>query len=147
MNRFLIAVVSVVFAGCNPAGKLNKASLQHIPATILGDFRDDYDIHYSISDSVWVQQPNVRYRLLKYDSAGRYFIARNAMNNPSEGGLYSRIDIMFFTGMEPWTWGFCLTAYDAKSFEEAVAVAAADRDNPKKGCGGFPFSRMKKISN
>jgi hypothetical protein len=46
--------------------------------------------------------------------------------------------------MAPFLWGFCLTTYDAKTIEEAQTKAKADRANPRKGCNGYPFSRMKR---
>lgn len=137
-----------LFANCKTTSKNSKTKLQvSVPADLRGDFRDDYDIRYTINDSIWIQHPNIKYQLLKYDSAGQYFIAKNTTTNPSEAGLYTRIDVMRFSNMELWRWGFCLTAYNAKTFDEAVANQSADRDNPKKGCGGYPFSRMKKTNN
>lgn len=71
----------------------------------------------------------------------------NDKNNFSEAGLYIRIDYMVFQNMEPFMWGFCLTVYNATTEKEAIMKSQADRQNPKKGCGGFPFSRMKKAAN
>lgn len=137
-----------LFTNCKTTSKNSKSKpLVSVPADLLGDFKDDYDIRYTINESLWIQHPNIKYHLLKYDTAGQYFIAKNASTNPSEAGLFTRIDVMRFNNMEPWSWGFCLTAYKAKTFEEAIANQSADRNNPKKGCGGYPFSRMKKDSN
>ncbi len=111
---------------------------------MLGNFQDDYGIRYTISDTTWIQHSNIKYHLLKYDSVGEFFIARNAATNPSDPGLYTRIDVIRFTNMEPWYWGFCLTTYNAKTVEEAITKQEADRTNPRKGCGGYPFSRMKR---
>lgn len=140
-----IFILASVLSGCGPSLKGRSSSLESIPMELKGSFTDDYGISYSISDSVWTQRPNIKYYLLLYNSNEKYFIARNDDKNPSEGGLYSRIDITYFSGMEPYRWGFCLTAYKAKTADEAMATRAADKDNPKKGCGGFPFSRMKRI--
>jgi hypothetical protein len=52
---------------------------------------------------------------------------------------------MRFSGMEPYTWGYCFTVYNAVDTMTALQKAAADRNNPKKGCNGYPFSRMKRI--
>jgi hypothetical protein len=52
---------------------------------------------------------------------------------------------MPFQNMETFHWGFCLTVYNAATHTEAETKAQADRQNPKKGCGGFPFSRMKRV--
>ena len=143
---FLLSFL-ILFAGCKTASTVNrhKKSIT-IPAIIKGDFKDDYDISYSVNDSLWIQHPDIMYHILAYNDTAKYFIVKNDAANPSEAGLYSRIDIMNFTGMEPYAWGFCLTIYDASSFEQARDKASADRSNPKKGCGGFPFSRMKRAT-
>lgn len=145
MYRFAFFVILVfVLAGCGPSARGRSSSLESIPKELMGNFKDDYGISYSINDSVWIQHPNIKYHFIAYNSNEKYFIAGNDDKNPSGGGLYSRIDIIYFSGMEPYRWGFCLTAYKAKTADEAMATKAADKDNPKKGCGGFPFSRMKR---
>jgi len=150
MKNFIqnkLVIVLLVFFVCSKnilAQNQNLASLKLIPKELKGNFKDDYDITYTINDSVWIQHPGGTYHLLKYDSTGKYFIAKNDEANRVSAGLFTRIDIMYFKNMEPWQWGFCLTAYDAKTFEEAESKISADRNNPKKGCGGFPFSRMKR---
>lgn len=116
-----------------------------IPAHILGNFIDDYGIRYSITDTLWTQQPGINYHITKWNTAAQYIIARNDKNNPGEAGLYTRIDYMSFEKMEPFLWGFCLTVYNATTETEAETKAQADRQNPKKGCVGYPFSRMKKV--
>lgn len=115
-----------------------------IPAALKGDFTDDYGIRYSISDRVWIQHPNIKYHIIRCNTSDQYLIARNDHQNPSEAGLYTRIDYMSFDNMAPYGWGFCLTVYNAKTDSLAETTAKADKKNPKKGCNGFPFSRMKK---
>jgi hypothetical protein len=119
---------------------------QQIPAMLLGNFTDDYGIAYTVSDTLWMQLPRTRFHIIRWNLAKQYLIARNDGRNPGEGGLYTRIDFMQFTNMEPWRWGYCLTVYNAKTDAEAEAAASADREHPKKGCNGFPFSRMKAVS-
>ena len=75
----------------------------------------------------------------------QYLVAKNDSANKEDANKYTRIDYMTFTGMEPYNWGFCLTVYDAETDEIAEKTAYVDRKNPKKGCNGYPFSRMKKI--
>ena len=116
-----------------------------VPVLLKGQFADDYDIRYTITDSLWTQHPNARYHILKWNTKEQYIIARNDDGNPGEKGLYSRIDYMLFSNMEPWRWGFCLTIYNAPSDSLAEAQAVADRKNPRKGCNGYPFSRMKRV--
>lgn len=115
-----------------------------IPINLMGNFIDDYGIRYSINDSLWTQTPNVKYHIIYWDTTTQYLLARNDDKNPSEKGLYARIDYMNFIKMEPFLWGFCYTTYNAKTLEEARVKAIADRQNPMKGCNGFPFSRMKR---
>lgn len=115
-----------------------------IPALLSGNFSDDYDIQYSINDSLWIQYPNSKYHIIYCDTIAKYILAKNDSNNPGDAGLYTRIDYVYFQNMKPYNWGFCLTVYNAATLEEAKNKAAADRNNPLKGCNGYPFSRMKK---
>lgn len=131
------------FAQCNFSQKISS-SLKNIDTTFLGNFTDDYKIRYTITKTTFTQHPGVHYRLLFYNKKEQYFIAQNDTSNISDGGLYTRIDMMRFNNMEPWLWGFCLTAYREATMEAAINTAAADRSNPRKGCGGYPFSRMKR---
>ncbi len=145
MNKAIIIIAALfLFTQCHSTRHSAGNSLKQIPADLIGNFTDDYGIRYSISEKLWLQHPNAKYHLLQYDSAGKFFIAKNDSKNPSDTNLYSRIDIMRFSNMEPWRWGFCLAVYNAKTPEEAIAATGADRSNPKKGCGGYPFSRMKR---
>lgn len=145
MNKLIaFCCLLLLITNCTPANKAPRSVVSNIPDDLKGNFKDDYDIAYTINDSVWIQHPNVKYHLISYDSKEKYFIARNDSKNPSEAGLYTRIDIMYFENMAPFHWGFCLTKYNAVSIEETKAVASADRANPRKGCGGYPFSRMKR---
>jgi hypothetical protein len=144
LRYFTIALLTAfIFPNCTSTGKLKGTREITVPAYLVGKFTDDYGINYNITNSIWEQQPGGKYAILKYDSAGRYFIAKNISGNTKDAGLYSRIDIMKFDNMEPYTWGFCYTVYQLKTFAEAEKAATADRQNPRKGCGGFPFSRMK----
>lgn len=122
----------------------NKAAKTIIPLVLSGNFTDDYNIQYSISDSLWIQFPNTKYHIITVDSMAQYILAKNDSNNPGDAGLYTRIDYMYFQNMKPYNWGFCLTDYNAATLEEAKNKAAADRNDPMKGCNGYPFSRMKK---
>jgi hypothetical protein len=139
---FIVSVNKIV-----PAGYTNHQipAADSIPARLLGNFMDDYGIKYSIQDSLWIQHPSATYHIIKWNTKEQYIIARNGEKNHADKGFYTRIDYMYFDNMEPFIWGFCLTVYDAKSDSIAEAAAHADRQNPKKGCNGFPFSRMKRV--
>ena len=142
---FLLFLIS--FAGKEkPIVTGHTQTTDTIPAHLKGDFTDDYGIRYSISDRVWTQHPNIKYHIIRCNTNDQYLIARNDHQNPSEPGLYTRIDYMTFDNMAPYNWGFCLTVYNAKTDSLAEKTAKADKQNPKKGCNGFPFSRMKKTA-
>lgn len=110
---------------------------------MLGDFQDDYDIEYEISQEIWFQKPNATFLIQEWNPGEQYLIAKNDSSNPSDGGLYTRFDWMRFENMLPYEWGFCMTAYRAETIEEARNVSPPDRENPRTGCNGFPFSRMR----
>lgn len=115
-----------------------------LPFQLPASFTDDYDIKYTISDSLWLQHPSAKYHIIRWNKEQQYLIARNGMDNKSEPGLYTRIDYMKFSGMAPYTWGFCLSVYNAASDSLAeFGPNKTDRANPRKGCNGYPFSRMK----
>ena len=111
--------------------------------SILGEFVDDYGSRFSITAERWTQHPRSRYHIVRWNAKARYLIARNDADNPSAGNLWTRIDWMQLPGMAPFTWGFCLSAYDAPTAEAAESSRAANREIPRTGCNGFPFSRMK----
>lgn len=115
------------------------------PEFAVGSFTDDYGITYTINDTLWVQNPTTKYHIIKWNPEKQYLVAKNDVGNKTDGNKYTRIDYMTFSGMEPWRWGFCLTAYDAETDVIAEQTAYVDRQNPKKGCNGYPFSRMKKV--
>jgi hypothetical protein len=122
-----------------------KALADSVPAMLYGNFMDDYGIRYTVNDSIWIQHPGTQYHIIRWNSKEQYLVARNDLKNHADPGLYTRIDFMVFDNMKPYTWGFCLTVYNAKTDSLAEVSAHADRVNPKKGCAGFPFSRMKRI--
>jgi len=133
------------FVSCNGPAKTTTNQATENLSLVTGNFTDDYGIRYSISDTLWTQHPGIKYHIIRWNYKEQYFIARNDKNNPSEGGLYTRIDYMLFQNMEPFKWGFCLTVYNAATDKDAATKAQADRQNPKIGCGGYPFSRMKRL--
>ena len=137
--KHIIFILAIIGISCNTA-KLNR---QSVPANFKGSFIDDYGIAYTINDSFFIQHPKIKYRILQWNAAGRFIIAQNDTANPSDKNLHTRIDYLLFENMQPFTWGFCYTAYNATSAKAAIRTASADRNNPKKGCNGYPFSRLK----
>jgi len=143
MIGYNVLALSTTFNKKQSSISFTKPVKDSIPAFLLGEFIDDYGIRYNITDSLWIQKPGIKYHIIKWNIKDQYFIAKNDMNNPSEPGLYSRIDYMEFNNMKPFLWGFCLTVYNAKTDSIAEFSKTADSANPMKGCGGYPFSRMK----
>jgi hypothetical protein len=143
MKRSVILLL-LLFALAKSYGQTSPVIAIKPPAEMTGSFEDDYGIRYKINDTRWMQLPNTRFHIIKWNLEKKYIIAKNDAKNPGDGGLYTRIDYMTFDNMLPWKWGYCLTAYSATTDAIAEATAAADRENPMKGCGGYPFSRMKK---
>jgi len=121
-----------------------RNSKKSLPAFLKGTFEDDYGERYTINDTLWIQLPGAKYHIVDCDTTEQYLLVQNDKANKTDGGLFTRIDYMNFTGMEPYRWGFCLTIYNASTLEKAKATLIADRKNPKIGCSGFPFSRMKR---
>ncbi|MEJ0101020.1 MAG: hypothetical protein WDO19_00045 [Bacteroidota bacterium] len=142
---FSLSIVLFYKTECSAAGCFYFPVKDSIPSSLLGNFTDDYGIRYNITDSLWTQYPDAKYHIIKWNPEEQYIIAKNDDKNPEDKGLFTRIDYMPFKNMEPYEWGFCLTVYNAKSESIAELSGHADRQNPKKGCGGFPFSRMKRI--
>ena len=143
MQRALLLIV--LCAGCTP-----RATVPHERATplplLLGAFEDDYGIEYSISEQLWYQHPNAKYRIARWQTNAQYLIAQNDGANPSDAGLWTRIDWIALTDMLPYEWAFCMSAYAASTAEEAERTGLAQGDKPRTGCNGYPFSRMRRRS-
>ncbi|MBB5397442.1 hypothetical protein [Mucilaginibacter sp. AK015] len=138
---FFILFLSIIGTG----DKKQVHYTNDVPVIFKGNFVDDYGIRYTINDTLFIQHPHTKYHIIKWNIKDQYIVARNDEQNPGEGSLYTRIDYMQFSNMEPWKWGFCLSVYNAKTDRVAETTAKADRQNPKRGCNGFPFSRMKRV--
>ena len=148
LNSFFIVTILISF--CEHTASSQSVETTHpvkknLPALLKGTFEDDYGIRYTINDSLWVQHPGATYHIISGDTTEQYLLVQNDKANKTDAGLFTRIDYMNFSGMEPYRWGFCLTIYNAETPEKAKATISADRKNPKTGCGGFPFSRMKRF--
>ncbi|MEM6645470.1 MAG: hypothetical protein AAF730_04380 [Bacteroidota bacterium] len=107
----------------------------------LGTFADDYGDVHTVTSELWHHQPSLRYRVVHWEAEGQYLIAQSDTANGSAGGQFTRIDWMPLD-MPPYTWAFCLSAYDTPTAEAAEAVQIADRSQPREGCNGFPFTRL-----
>ena len=140
-SRALRAIWLVGVAACASTSTANPSPA---PTELLGEFLDDYGVRYRVTPAEWTQLPRARYHILKWNVAGQYLIVRNDSANASDAGLWTRIDWVDLTGMPPYQWGFCYSAFRAPSAAVAETVSVARRDTPRTGCNGFPFSRMKR---
>lgn len=118
---------------------------QRAPEPLHGRHVDDYRNSYLITHDEWVHVGYATYHIELWNEEEQYLVARNDEHNPTDGGRWTRIDWMELEGIPYYEWAFCLTAYNAASAEEAVQTDSADRENPRSGCNGFPFSRMSRV--
>lgn len=143
----MVVTTATVFSGaCAHLGRGNNA-VSRPPVMLLGEFADDYGGTYSISNDAWHHGPRATYEIVAWHSDSQYVIARNATSNPSDAGLWTRIDWMPLSGMPPYLWAYCLSAYKAPSATAAQSTIVAKRETPRTGCNGFPFSRMKRVES
>lgn len=140
-----LLLLSLVLA-CTPKAEITKSKENSAPDFIMGQFEDDYSIRYTISDSLFTMEDHTKLHIMEWNPEEQYFIGQNDSLNPYDPLLYSRIDWVQFEGMDPYHWGFCMSAYNAISLDSARLVSGIDREHPKTGCGGYPFSRMKEIA-
>ena len=144
-QRVLLLTALCCLLGCSAcSAALQQRTYGSPPPLLLGEFVDDYGIRYSISEQRWHQHPDARYRIVRWRADAQYLIAQNDSANPSDPGLWTRIDWIALTDMPPYEWAFCMSAYAAPTAEEAERTATANRETPRSGCNGYPFSRMRR---
>lgn len=142
MKHALWLIILCVLTGCANRNVTREIG-EGAPSLLIGNYEDDYGIAYSIEEGLWHQHPDTRYRIVHWYPDAQYLIAQNDDANAHDGGLWTRIDWLELSGMPPYEWAFCLSAYNAQSAEDAAQVKIAQRDTPRTGCNGYPFSRMK----
>jgi hypothetical protein len=138
---FLCFIVAILFS-CK-SSELSELKLQD-PDFMKGTWSDDYEINYKIDDQTWEMGSEITFHVIEWNDNENYIIVENDKSNAFNAGQYSRIDYIFLNDMKSYEWAFCLTAYDKATEGDARNTSAADGENPKSGCNGFPFSRMKK---
>ena len=121
-------------------------SIEPVPDLLRGRFLDDYGITHVITDTSWRLGGRDRYRIVFSSDSAQYLIARNDSANTSDPGKWTRIDWLRLAGMAPYEWAFCLIEYQAETRTDAEANTTADREHPRTGCNGFPFSRMRRAA-
>lgn len=148
MKRLTLLIGLALICGCSNKREIASEHLTRPPSFMIGRFVDDYGINYSISENEWLMEPDQRFRILEWNVVEQYALAKNHSDNVSDANCYSRIDfILLDDDSDPYSWGFCFSTFNAESLSKARATVIADRKNPKTGCNGYPFSRMKERSN
>lgn len=129
----------------SPGLVLGQSTRGEAPEALLGRFVDDYGVDYEIADSLWQHGRRARYEIVEWSLEGRYLLARNHAENPSDAGLWTRIDWVELTGSD-YSWAYCYTVFDAPTVEAARLAEQARVDTPRTGCNGYPFTRMMPVS-
>lgn len=147
---FRSACLSLCLLAATPLCPTSRAVAQTSapPSQLLGSFIDDYGSKYTVTADSFQMLPRSLYQIVEWNTDSQFIIARTAAGDTAHSAeaarIWLRIDWMEFRNMEPYTWGFCFTAYEAPSAEAARATRSADRTAPRTGCGGYPFSRMRR---
>jgi len=115
-----------------------------IPTALRGTFIDDYGTRHTIDDSLWVHGSVNRYHLVEWHPGAHSVITRSGPADAAAGGGFGRIDWLTLAGTDGWEWAFCIVAWDVPSVAAARAVTVADTSHPRSGCGGYPFTRMRR---
>lgn len=137
-------LIPLLVMGCARNAPPSTSPIEAPPQWLLGVFEDDYGSRHAITAGSWAHDAYATYQVVRWDAAGQFLIARNDAGNAADGGRWTRIDWMRLEGMPPYAWAFCLSTWNAATEQEAVAAAVADRATPRTGCGGHPFTRMKR---
>lgn len=112
------------------------------PAVLLGRFVDDYDEVRSISTTDWAPAEGRPLTIERWVPDQRFLIAHSGDDGP-----WTRIDWVMLDD-PTWRWGFCLTAWGQASADAAEegGDSVARAENPRVGCNGSPFTRMRPIA-
>jgi len=143
--NFIIAVLSALVLipfSCTTAPEPNENSL---PTFLLGAFEDDYGVQYHIDQEVFHLLPDDTFHIISVHKEEGYIILQNDSHNSFAPSLFTRIDYQKLEDMKPYEWAFCFSSYAAASMEEATDQVNTQKTDLRTGCGGFPFSRMKRL--
>ena len=136
----------VLLAAAACARKIAPTTLASSPPPlILGEFEDDYRGRHTVSSTQWIQHPRSRYHIVRWVPDSQFLVARNDSANKSAPGKWTRIDWLPLSGMPPYEWAFCFSAYEAPTRAAAESTTIARRETPRTGCNGFPFTRMRRV--
>ncbi len=141
-----LLAVAIATSGCAATSRAATPPIgPTAPALVVGTFEDDHGGRHTVSATEWWQGSRTRYQIVMWDTAHRFLIAQNDATNQYDAGKWTRIDWVPLVGMEPYEWAFCFSAYNAASRSAAEGTTIARPDNPKVGCNGYPFSRLRRV--
>lgn len=139
----LMTVVLLAASSCTDADPaVHEPPVAQPPALLLGEFTDDYGNGYRITSTTWMQLPHGRLNIRRWHPEEGYLIAQNDSSNSYAPRLWTRVDWVELTDMAPWTWAYCLSAYEAPTAAAAASTTIARSDSLLVGCNGYPFTRM-----
>lgn len=115
------------------------------PSSCLGQFVDDYGAWYEITADRWTRLPAEHHDIRRWNVAAGYLVARNDAANEHAAGLWTRIDWVLLPDAAPYEWGYCLSAYEAPTMAAAESTITARPEQPRTGCNGYPFTRMRRV--
>ena len=143
-THLIIAVLATYLlfnSSCATASKNNNNSL---PSFLVGEFEDDYGVHYQIDQQLFRLLPNDKFHILSVNKAEGFLILQNDSLNTYAPSLFTRIDYQKLDNMVPYEWAFCFSSFKEASVKDAINKVNTQKTDLMKGCNGFPFSRMKK---
>ncbi len=143
-NLIIVGLASFLLLNisCVTESKDNDDSL---PAFLIGEFEDDYGIHYQIDNEVFRLLPNDKFHILSVNKAEGFLILQNDSLNKFAPSLFTRIDYQKLNNMDPYEWAFCFSSFEEAKPEDAINKVNTKKSDLMNGCNGFPFSRMKKV--
>ena len=145
-NLILVALVllTLLNISCVAGSKYKHESL---PTFLVGEFEDDYGVHYQIDQQVFRLLPNDKFHIISVNKADGFLILQNDSLNTYAPSLFTRIDYQKLNDMKPFEWAFCFSSFKEESVKNAINKVNTQKTDLMKGCNGFPFSRMKKSGN
>jgi hypothetical protein len=112
------------------------------PPFPTGSFVDDYGSTHTISAAEWRQDAYTRTQIVRWNPTARYILGRSIPKDSTKAAGWVRIDWIPLDS-PPYTWAYCIIAYDKPDAAAAEAVTTAKPETPRTGCNGFPFTRLK----
>lgn len=113
------------------------------PAALLGDFIDDYNTRYGITADRF-REGRTTYRIVEWHPAAQFLLAQQTDSTGATVARWSRFDWVMLPDQGAYRWGYCHSAWRAPSLDSARHTLVVNRDNPRRGCNGNPFTRMRR---